>query len=68
MFDYNSYPTVNMSYTTENSLNVTPSHYKNKQKNQQPPPPAKTYAELNEQSTHILISHVEVLEMFQITS
>ncbi len=74
MFDYNSYPTVNMSYTTENNLNVTPSHYKSKQENQLPlplpdsPPPAKTYAELNEQSTHLLISHVEVLEMFQITS
>ena len=70
MFDYNSYPTVNISYTTENSLNVTPSHYKSKQQKQLPdsPPPAKTYAELNEQSTHLLISHVEVLEMFQITS
>ncbi|PSU80010.1 hypothetical protein CTM76_01675 [Photobacterium phosphoreum] len=70
MFDYNSYPTVNISYTTENSLNVTPSHYKSKQEKQLPdsPPPAKTYAELNEQSTHLLISHVEVLEMFQITS
>ncbi|HIF9469681.1 TPA: helix-turn-helix transcriptional regulator [Photobacterium damselae] len=72
MFDHNSYPTVNMSYTTENSLNVTPSHYKNKQENQQPnpdsAPPAKTYAELNEQSTHLLINHVEVLEVFQISS
>ena len=70
MFDYNSYPTVNISYTTENSLNVTPSHYKSKQESnyRYSPPPAKTYAELNEQSTHLLISHVEVLEMFQITS
>ncbi|PSU66570.1 hypothetical protein C9J20_13670 [Photobacterium phosphoreum] len=70
MFDYNTYPTVSISYTTENSLNVTPSHYKSKQEKQLPdsPPPAKTYAELNEQSTHLLISHIEVLEMFQITS
>ncbi|MEC6796816.1 hypothetical protein VXS03_07135 [Photobacterium sp. S4TG1] len=70
MFDYNTYPTVSVSYTTENNFNVTLSHYKSKQENQLPasPPPAKTYAELNEQSTHLLISHVEVLEMFQITS
>ncbi|MEC6814447.1 hypothetical protein VXS05_05165 [Photobacterium toruni] len=66
MFNYNNYPTVSISYITENISNVTPSHYKSKQKKQLPdsPPPAKTYAELNEQSTHLLISLVEVLEMF----
>ncbi|WP_158259518.1 MULTISPECIES: hypothetical protein [unclassified Photobacterium] len=52
MFDYNSYPTVNISYTTENSMNMTLSHRRNQQEKQLPdsPPPAKTYAELNEQS------------------
>ncbi len=49
---------------------MTPSYYKSKQESncRYSPPPAKTYAKFNEQSRHLLISHVEVLDMFQITN
>ncbi|WP_318438130.1 helix-turn-helix transcriptional regulator [Photobacterium leiognathi] len=70
MFDYDSYPTIKFTYTTANTQKVTLSQFKNKQEKllSSLPLPAKTYAELNEQSTPLLISHAEVLEMFQITS
>lgn len=65
MQNYTTYPNADFSYTVKSDINVTPSLTKNKEK---PIQSDQDLLTLDEQSSSLLISHQEVLEMFQITS
>lgn len=65
MFNYACYPAVEVSYKVNTPYSVTPSQLKSEEEQDQSP---KSLIEATEQSTPQLISHKEVLEMFQITS
>ena len=65
MHNYTNYPTVDVSYSVKSDINVTPSQLKTEEVATQSEPTVST---LDEQSSALLISHKEVLEMFQISS
>ncbi|MGF1878806.1 hypothetical protein L4D77_26420 [Photobacterium frigidiphilum] len=65
MHNYTSYPSADFSFSIRSNINVTPSQPKHEEESTQPEP---TLSTLDEQSSSLLISHQEVLEMFQITS
>ncbi|WP_273859553.1 helix-turn-helix transcriptional regulator [Photobacterium sp. GSS17] len=65
MFNYACYPAVEVSYKVKTPDSVTPSQLKSEE---EPDQSSKSLIEATEQSTPQLISHKEVLEMFQITS
>lgn len=65
MNQYSNYPPIDISYSVGINTTVTPSQLKSEKEQDQSP---KSLIEATEQSTPQLISHKEVLEMFQITS
>jgi len=65
MHNYTNYPTVDVSYSVKSDINVTPSQLKTEEVTTQSEPTVST---LDEQSSPLLISHKEVLDMFQISS
>lgn len=65
MFNYSCYPTIEVSYKGKKPITVTPSQLKSEKDQQHSP---KTLTEATDQSTTQLISHKEVLAMFQISS
>ncbi|MGF1760612.1 hypothetical protein L4D76_22350 [Photobacterium sagamiensis] len=65
MFNYTNYPTADMSYKVETCVNVTPSQLNSVEESKDSTP---SVSDLTEQSSPLLISHKEVLDMFQITS
>jgi len=68
MHNYTNYPTVDVSYSVKSDINVTPSQLKSKDNQEQLSEPSQPVTTLDEQSSPQLISHKEVLEMFQISS
>lgn len=65
MNQYNYYPTVDVSYRVRSNISVTPSQFKSVEEQDHSP---QSLTAATEQSTSLLISHKEVLEMFHITS
>lgn len=65
MYHYTTYPNADVSYTVKSNINVTPSLVNNEDKPTQSEPDLPT---LDEKSSSLLISHQEVLDMFQISS
>lgn len=65
MKNFKTYPIAELSYTVKSDNDVTPSQPKNKDK---PTQSESALSTLDEQSSSLLISHQEVLEMFQVTS
>ncbi|NAW63964.1 helix-turn-helix transcriptional regulator [Photobacterium halotolerans] len=65
MFNYTCYPTIEVSYKGKEPIIVTPSQFKSDKDHEQSP---KTLTEATDQSTPQLISHKEVLAMFQVSS
>ena len=65
MFNYTNHPAVDVSYTVTTDLNVTLSQLQSVEGSTSS---TASLSNLTEQSTLLLISHKEVLEMFEITS
>lgn len=65
MHNYTSYPSEDFSFSIKSNINVKQSQSKHEENSTQLEP---TLSTLDEQSSSLLISHQEVLEMFQITS
>ncbi|MCW8330954.1 hypothetical protein MD588_19350 [Photobacterium sp. SDRW27] len=65
MYEYTNYPTVDVSYSCKSDIYVTPSQLKTEE---EPTQSESTVSTLDEQSSPLLISHQEVLEMFQVSS
>jgi len=65
MHNYTNYPTVDVSYSVKSDINVTPSQLKTEEVTTQSEPTVST---LDKQSSPLLISHQEVLKMFQVSS
>jgi len=68
MHNYTNYPTVDVSYSVKSDINVTPSQLKSEDNLDSLPEPSQPVTTLDEQSSLQLISHKEVLAMFQISS
>ncbi len=68
MHNYTNYPTVDVSYSVKSDINVTPSQLKTEINKEQSPGSSQSISTLDEQSSALLISHKEVLQMFQISS
>ncbi|MGF1723896.1 helix-turn-helix transcriptional regulator [Photobacterium nomapromontoriensis] len=65
MHNYTDYPTVDVSYSVKSYSYVTPSQFKSEK---EPEQSSQSLSSLNDQSSTQLISHNEVLEMFQVSS
>lgn len=68
MYNYTNYPTVDVSYSVKSDINVTLSQFKSEDNQDSLPEASQPVTTLDEQSSPQLISHKEVLEMFQISS
>ncbi|GAB3528743.1 helix-turn-helix transcriptional regulator [Photobacterium alginatilyticum] len=68
MYNYTNYPNVDVSYSVKSDINVTPSQLNSGDNESSLPESSQPVTILDEQSSPQLISHKEVLEMFQISS